>query len=566
MSAPAVQRTQELDRIQRLPRRVICERDAEAWAHVYTQRLRLPGSRARLRPWQGYCLAEAAEVGGGFFALPVGAGKTLLSYLLPIVLGAQRPVLIVPASLRQKAYDDFTAFFREWRAGPVVQVWSREELALEQNRTRLDDYAPDCIVIDEADELANPRSAAVRRIDRYLRSHDASAVTMTGTPARKSIMGYWHQLCWTLGDGAPVPLCESEARQWAAVLDTDGGGRPGAPRMRPGALGRTREAARAWYRDRLAQTPGVVLVDRDSCDAPLTIRARLAREDAVLDAAFERFLIEQSTPGGVEVSDPLSRWLLDAQLGLGLYTRYCPEPPDEWREARRDVARFVRAVIERSSYSSRPLDTEGQVMRRFADHQIVRRWLDVKPTFAGTTEAIWISESALDSVEDWLREIAPDAGIVWCGSVDFALRLAERTGLPYYHRQGRTAEGDYLQHADGASSIICSWGANKRGFDLQRYRRQLITMPPQSAKWLEQIFGRSHRAGQTEHVEIDVLMTSGGTIDALASAIEEARTARDRETLTQKILRAQLIPAEPRITPRNRFRWATRTKKEEKVA
>jgi hypothetical protein len=83
-------------------------------------------------------------------------------------------------------------------------------------------------------------------------------------------------------------------------------------------------------------------------------------------------------------------------------------------------------------------------------------------------------------------------------------------------------------------------------------------MPPQSAKWLEQIFGRSHRSGQDEHVIVDVLATSGGTLDAFGAAIAEASNVRATVSLTQKLLRADIVRARPRITAENEFRWATR--------
>jgi hypothetical protein len=247
--------------------------------------------------------------------------------------------------------------------------------------------------------------------------------------------------------------------------------------------------------------------------------------------------------------------LLDAQLGLGLYTRWAPPPPEEWREARRAVARFVRDRIEQSTYSAHPMDTEAQVLRRHAKNRVVTRWLEVKPTFDGATETIWISRSTLDTVRDWITRLdAP--GIVWCGSVEFGRAVARESCLAYYGSHGRTDSGSALHCAPHRVSIVVSWNANKKGFNLQEWPRQLIVMPPQSAKWYEQIFGRSHRAGQTQPVIIDVLATSGGTLDTFEAAMREATTVRDTVALTQKILRADIVRATPRVTETNTFRWA----------
>jgi len=548
----AVVHSADVDRVRQLPRRAYSERDGQAWAAVLTPYYARPGADVALRPVQGFALAEAAELGGGFFALPVGQGKTLLTYLLPKALEATRALIVVPASLRNKTRADFCALERHWTPPrSSYQIISRDEVS--RDPKLLETFAPDAIIIDEADDLSNPSAGATLRFDRYVVAHpDVRVVAMTGTPARKSILNYWHLLCWTLGDGAPVPLVEGEARMWAAVLDEGG---PAYRRPRPGPLGATLGEAREWYRRRLAETPGVLIVDEDSCDQPLTLRTRYAREDSATDAQFERFLVEQENLGGIPVSDPLSRWLLDAQLGLGLYTYWDPPPPERWRSARRNVARFVRDRVARSQRTSRPLDTEGQVLARYADDPIVREWLAVKPTFAGTTAVEWFSAAALASVEDWLEELGDERGVVWCGCVPFAERLAERTRLEYYSRGGRSAGGAELHEADGTRHLIASWNANKKGFNLQAWRRALVVMPPQSAKWLEQTFGRHHRAGQTRPVEVDVLLTSGGTLDAFRSAYREARFVRSTVALTQKILRARIEGA---AKPSDSSRWATR--------
>lgn len=547
----SVDRSPEFARVAGLARRTISAADAEEWSTFLTPRFAL-SSAVALRPWQALTIAEAVNCGGCFAALPVGTGKTLISALLPTAMQAERSLLLVPGSLVDKTYSDFRSYVGQWRMPRnPIRVETREKLATVAGADILEAYKPDLIVLDEADDLANARSAASRRIDRYVRNHTVRVVAMTGTPSRKSIMNYWHLLAWTLGDGAPIPLVEEEARMWALAIDDHNGMRPS-----PGPLGRTLREARAWYRTRLTQTPGVIVVDEDSCDAPLTVRVRLAREDAALDAAFERFGLEQENPAGIPVSDPLSRWRLDAELGLGLYSRWAPPPPEAWRDARRAVARFVRERIDASTHSARPMDTEAQVLRRYAEHPIVKAWLAAKPMFAGTTEIVWISRSALDSVHDWLRDLEGEPGIVWCGSVAFGRALAKEAGLAYYGQRGVTDGGGALHSAPPDASFVASWNANKKGFNLQAWARQLIVMPPQSAKWLEQIFGRSHRSGQERHVIVDVLATSGGTLDVLESAIGEAACIRERESLTQKLLRADVVRADPSITASNIYRWA----------
>jgi len=552
---PEVRDTEDYRRVAALPRRLLNEADAALWARVVTDECRRPGSAAALRPWQGQALAEAAANGGAFLALGVGHGKTLISYLLPRILESRASVLIVPAALRGKTFADFTAYQADWLPPPTpARVTTLQELSPERGAHLLEQLAPDLIVVDECDELANPTSSAARRIDRYISAHpETRVVLMTGTPSRKSILNYWHLLCWALRERAPVPMAQGEALLWALALDEAPGRAP--VRVGLGPLGSSRTTARAWFRDRLVQTPGVVVVDGDSCAAPITVRSVPALEDPILDAAFAAFLETLETPEGIPVSDPLSRWRLDGQLGCGLYLRWNPPPPTPWRDARRAVAKFVRDAIAASTNTARPLDTEAQVLRRHAGHPVVCAWQEIRGTFEPSTEAVWLSDSVIRSVRAWL-DAEPTPGIVWCGGVEFATALSVRARLPYYGREGKDASGRGLHDADAKRSLIASWHANKRGFNLQSWRRQLIVHPPQSAKYLEQIFGRSHRAGQDQRVVVTVLATSGGTLDSFDAACGEADFARATVGMTQKLLRASIERVPPPLTKSNALRWA----------
>jgi hypothetical protein len=578
-----VQHTEDFERIAALPRRRLTKADAVAWAEVLTPELLCKGAKGKLRPWQAYALAMAVQCLGAWLALPVGLGKTLISYLLPVLLKARRSILVIPANLREKTWADFTSYKGVWRApNPMPSLISREELALESNANKLFEVHPDLLMIDEADDLANRESAAARRIDRYVVAHDPENVTckrclaamaaggkaitvvvvsMTGTPSRKSIMGYWHLIMWALRERAPMPLRESEALMWASALDE----RPQrfGRRMKPGPLGADIHAARKWFQRRLAETPGIMIVDGDSAaHIPLHISLRLSKEDPEIDKHYRKFLVDEQNPDGMPVTDPLSRWRFDGQLGCGLFKYYDPPPPPEWREARMASAYVIRAEIDASQRTGTPIETEAQAVKRLLkrEHPAILEWLEIKPTYDEKkhTHTKWVSAATVESACEWLRE-SEDPGIIWCGGVDFAHVLASVARLPYYGPQGKDAKtGRGLHAADARRSMVVSWNANKKGFNLQAWRRQLLIHPPQSAKWLEQIFGRSHRSGQTQPVWITYLATSGGTLDAFDSAVSEAGFSRETVGLTQKLLRANVSRATPQKTVSNRFRWATR--------
>lgn len=556
---PQVRRTAEFERVEGLPRRVLNEAHAAAWAAELDKDLRLPGGTMRLGPWQGFSLAEVVSCRGGFLGLPVGLGKTLITFLLPTLFESLHPVLVIPPSLVDKTWADFTELSKHFVAPRSPwRVVTPNDLQPEEADGLLEALGTDLVIVDECDDLQNPQAAACRKLDRFKAAHnDVPYVLMTGTPGRKSIMNYWHLLCWALTTGAPMPLSLAEAKDWAQALDYRKN--PFVQvRMKPGPLGHDTEGAREWYADRLAQTPGVILIDGDSCKAPLTIRLRKAREDVKLDQAYKQFLTTLETPSGESVADPLSRWRIDGQFGCGLYTKWKKPPPDAWRHAYQAKNRFVRKRIQETTNSSHPLDTEGAVLRRHADFPAVKAWRAVEPTFdtgPANQMAVWLSDSTILSARDWLAE-SSEPGVIWCGSVEFAEALSVATRLPYYSRQGRNQFGQGLHVADTSKSLIASWYANKKGFNLQAWRRQAIVMPPQSSKWLEQIFGRPHRQGQDQAVTFDIIVTSGGTLDAFAEALREARFNVETLRMTQKILRADIQWCTPKVTPSNRFRWA----------
>lgn len=584
-----VQDTLEFRRVRDLPRRTLTPALAEVDAARLTALYGRPGTGAALKHWQGAALAELARMRGLVLQLPVGGGKTHIGELASRVLwpdatAAPASIMIVKdRGLVEKTAADRPGIRAQWRTlHAPPRVVTATTIAIEANADLLWDICPALVVLDEADDFANPDAAVCARLRRYAEDVRSGRVRpkglppgapaevvfliMTGTLSRNSIMGYHHLLALALGpEGMPLPRTADEAWSWAFAVDHKGPRGEIGARVGPGPLGENVTAAREWFAARLATTPGVLLIDEDSAaEVPLHIRWVKARECPILDAAYERLLTTGENVAGLPVTDPLAMWRTDMQQGCGYISKWKdPQPPEEWRAARRELAGFTRREIDASQCTDAPLDTPAQVMRAYPDARQVRDWLELEPTYTPVEEIIRISDATIESVGDWLGELPGDEpAIIWCGSVDFAERLAELSGLPYYGRNGREARTKRALHACRGTGrdriIIVSWHANKRGFNLQPYGRMLFVYPPQSAKWLEQAFGRAHRSGRDRPVHVDFLITSGGTADAFEAAIGEAEFARQTTRLTQKILRAQIerciLPTDESAP--NAFRWA----------
>ncbi len=553
-----------------LPRRILSEDEARERARWMTARLSLHPT-AVFRPWQGLALWEIALYGGAFLGFPVGAGKTLLAYHAPTMLDAVRPILCIPAGLR----DDTLAMWRTyqglWRApDPPPTIVTFEELTNETRHDLLERLRPDVIIIDECDMLANiHRSSAAKRIARYVGEYEPHVVAMTGTVGRNSINDYRHILVWTHKANAPVPIHSPEGDMWAAALDEKL--LRGATRPRLGALaefGPTLEEAREGYRDRLNATPGVIIVDGDSCDQPLTIRQLMAPEDPTLDQHFALFRQTMATADGWFLNDSLSTYRYASELGTGMYYRYNPRPPEWWIEPRRAYNGFIRQTIDRTLNASRrnpvnvdgtrvtaPLDTEAQVIKVFRKHPLVAAWEAVEGKFTPQTEGVWISPSVVQYCAEWLRQ---GPGLVWCGTREFGYALATAARVSYYGAKGEDDRGRPIRNADPSKGAVLSLAANRRGRNLQAWSRNLFVQPPQSGRYIEQTIGRTHRAGQDAPVSVEFLITSGDIHDAFDAALREATFQASTVGIRQKLMRAKIERARPTITPSNEFRWARR--------
>lgn len=522
-----------------------------------------------LRPWQGQILHEMIQCGGVYAGAPVGLGKTLLGWLAPVVLDAQRPMLLIPGGMRADTLVFHQHYLGRWRrCAAGIRIVSFEDLAQVDAVDLLERERPDLLIIDEADSLRNSRSAAVKRIGRYVGDHEPMVCAWTGTPGRISIKDFAHQLVWCLKDGAPVPLKHGEAEFWAMAIDEASGYRA-ASRPHAGALemlggGTTTEGVRAAFKARLIETPGVVIVDGDSCDQALTVRQIVAPADPILEPHFETFRKKHVTPDGWPTSDALSVYRHAGELGTGMYLRWNPRPPDWWLGPRSSFCAFVRQMID----ADIGLDTELAVAREFPDAPEVAEWRAIRDRFTPNSEAVWLSDSVVRFAAEWLaRDAAP--GCVWAWNVAVGEALSAVTKLKYYGAGGFDRYGNHLSKlpcygAEGKGpvpSIILSGQANQRGRNLQAWSRNLLINPPRSARFLEQCFGRTHRAGQTRPVFVDVLMTSGDTFDGFEASIREASFGAATFGIRQKLLRASIVRVG---IPQDGcpYRWASKLEKE----
>src|SRR5690606_15032496 len=120
-------------------------------------------------------------------------------------------------------------------------------------------------------------------------------LVMSGTSERSSTKDIAHLLRWTRADWSPVPKRPQDLEEWSLALDMNVGQ---TKRMSPGALlqlasaedlaagGSDMAVARRAFQRRLAETPGVIIVNESDCDQPLTVDFYMAPEDSAIDQAY----------------------------------------------------------------------------------------------------------------------------------------------------------------------------------------------------------------------------------------------------------------------------------------
>lgn len=473
-----------------------------------------------LRPEQAWAISEIFEKRGGVVTFGPGKGKSLISLLIPQIMGWKRPLLLVNAALRDKALKiDIPHLSRHWRMHEDLEIRSYEELSQQSFATYLAmQRPPDGMVCDEVHALKNMSSARTKRVDRLMRMFpETEFVGMSGSPVYRSMMDYGHYTVWALKDDAPVPHSFIERKTWADALDE---GIPDWARPEPGALFdfcKEGESARDGFGRRLVESPGFLSSPDLSTNIGLRIMELKAPTiPAKVKEAFKFLRNKNTLPEGEVVTTSLDQLRHAKELFLGFYLRWVwpgGKRDTEWVRKRSAWRRYVRKMTSRS-HNGFWLDTERQVATAVEQGLVECREDEEQPAEGGVLrhgvnvyeewvairdarqavwggreppkEAVWLSEYMVDAVEEWSKK---NVGIVWVPSIAFMDKLKERGNTCFY------AGDSEIEHESGTRSVFAML-AHGTGKNLQMFNKMLFAAPLSSGKAWEQTLGREHRPGQ----------------------------------------------------------------------
>lgn len=531
-----VARSADFKRIERLPRRIWERQQLDVLSREMNAGLRTDGGTMTLRPVQVAALADFYEWRGLVGGIGVGGGKALVSLLAPHMVECERPLLFVPAQLRDQTERQVLPEMRQhWKIPGHLRIMGYEELSQVNNATFLEDYAPDLIIADEAQYLADVGSGRTRRVGRYMDLKPSTMfVALSGTLTRRSLRDYWHLMVWALKETmCPLPTTWRELQDWADALDEEI--RDPGMRVSPGALKRfcePREDVRSGYMRRLTETPGVIFTSDNAVDASLNIFVHKPTVPGDVASKLERLVTLWELPSGDYITEAVDLWRHAREISCGFWYQWNPKPPTAWLEARREWKRYVR---DRITHNRKGLDTELQVWQEAAAEMVLPEflaWVDVCDTFEPVTVPVWESDFLVDHVREFVGDADARGVIVWTEHDAFARRLQAATGWPFFG-----AGDDSIIDETGDRVVIASLRAHGTGKNLQFAfsKNIVVSCPPSGATW-EQLLGRTHRPGQVaDEVTVDVFLHTDAMRDAWERAQHDARYIEDTTGQKQKL-------------------------------
>lgn len=200
------------------------EKDAETreYVQILSNHLRRPGCAQVLRPVQAASLFEMAHNGGLFGPQAMGAGVFLSAVLSVLVAEGRRPVMLVPANLKEKLRQDLRTWSTSWYIPVMIQLISFEELTSAKQNYRLVDLRPDLIVAPDCSRLKNLNSKATQLVAEYMKEKPETKFVAFTTNV-DAFDDYLHVIRWCLKDKTPIQA-EGENRSdfRARLLQTSG--------------------------------------------------------------------------------------------------------------------------------------------------------------------------------------------------------------------------------------------------------------------------------------------------------------------------------------------------------
>ena len=532
----AIKKTAEFDRIENLPKRELSSVvDNEELVEKWNKRTRKEGSSMSLWPIQAAALEEAYLQNGLFGPIGVGAGKTLISLLLPTAMNSKKAVILVPPKLAAKTEKEALEYLEHFNIKiDSIEVVKYSFLSSQRGVDILTDLQPDLIIADEAHSLKDYKAARTKRFLKYMKLNPGCRfVALSGTMTNKSVLDYAHLNELALRKNATVPNMYTERYDWANVLDA-------RPReyTHPGPMLEWREfgeSIRSAYLKRMMATKGVIATQESATDVELKLQP--------IVAPFHQDQKDQITKlhdtwkiGDEELTEAMDVARYHSQLASGFY--YVWDWPngvvdEEWQDARLSWAAAVREYLRGSRGGP---DTPGLVKNAVLEGKIPELedvwevWAKQMHKPQPPTKPIHVSNYIVEMAKAWAN--SQEDGIIW---------YKHRAVAEILHKEGFDVYSPDRDPTGVEGVIVCSIKAHSTGKNLQyQQSNNLLLNVPQAGDVMEQLIGRTHRPGQSKPVTIAYLKNPYND-GALEQAMLKAEYMEQTMGQKQKLIYAKKL-------------------------
>lgn len=547
----AVPESEELIRVRSLPQRV-WEDDPDLPRLTELLSLRVltrSGVKKglRLRDIQAVALRELHDYNRLMAPVPVGQGKTLITMLAGEIIGAKRPMLIVPGGLVKKTQREYLEYQLDWKVSPNLIIVSSSALSRVTGLELLTKANPDLVLVDEAHEFKNRTSARTKRLARFMKEHpDTVFVPLSGTFTVRDPNEYAHLAAWSMKEASPLPTKLKALELWRFAIAEK---IQDHMRCKPGALlslgpkteGSELEQARAAYYHRMVRIPGVVAASGDGIGVPLEIRLVDPGLSEPIKEELRKMRTTWETPDGHAFDTAFELWRHVRTLACGFWQVWDPPAPVHWRTARKEWATACQYIL---AHNRRNIDSPLAAVNAI-DQDLypdakpaLAKWRSVKDDFVPNPTDFWADPHMVNWASEWLHKDKNKRGLVWTDHTAFGKKLSEIAKIPYFGPKGLDKTGAYVEDHDGPA--IVSVQANMTGRNLQhKWDRNLIVSAVPKADRLEQLLGRTHRPGQlADTVQVEWVCSALEHFKGVCSARDEAAYMRKSPNEPNKLLDA----------------------------
>lgn len=540
-----------IERIAQIPSREYTTDQVAKITEIVTNRMRKPGGGMALWPHQALALFELHKYRVCFGGkLQVGSGKTLIAALAPAVLGAVRPILLVPADMEEASTAAIQEFQRHF-IFPIPRIMSYQYFSRDFGGKDFESYRPDCVVGDEAHFHKNLKAGGPKKLYQYFQQNPKTYyIPLTGSAFGGKIEHFAHLAHLSLRKLCPVP-CVVDGKNWQMDLTAWGEVlNPGSGEHRPAGaiydiaqaqgweipgdvLAQGDQAAARWIvAKRFRHTPGVVENFDLNVGASIQIHFHAYNAPKKMQEAW-KLCRNWTRPDGFDLVDAMEVWRLANQLACGFFYRWTEEAPADWMSARKAWGARVRRTLDASPTIYTPWQVEQIAKQQRWDEW--GEWADIRGTFEPETEPVYISDHVQHIVDKFLKK----------GGVAFVPHKAVQSFLKGYKIFGEKGLSDGGELIDNCKdfAVIASDISCVRGHNLQKtWNRALVLQPRASAEWTEQMIGRFHRPGQKEDtVEIHCLVGCVEHKKALYKLFPNVKYSNQISNQQQKYLIADKI-------------------------